>query len=117
MLRAEAAWAYEIRMEQEKGEVVQTGPATPWHRGNADLGIVETATVTDAGLIVMGVGPRTRVDEAVSGSTLRRVLRRAKMPVLVLPVIAGAHEWFDQMTEEDAFGTSSTADATARRAA
>jgi nucleotide-binding universal stress UspA family protein len=85
--------------------------------GEAGLGIVETATVTDADLIVMGVAPRTRIDEAVSGSTLRGVLRRAKTPVLVLPVIAGAHEWIDEVTEEEAFSTRSTADAMARRAA
>jgi nucleotide-binding universal stress UspA family protein len=85
--------------------------------GEAGLGIVETARVTDADLIVMGVAPRTWIDEAVSGSTLRGVLRRAKMPVLVLPVIAGAHEWIDEMGEEDAFRVPSTADAMARRAA
>ena len=85
--------------------------------GNADLGIVETATVTDADLIVMGVAPRTWIDEAVSGSTLRGVLRRAKMPVLVLSVIGGAHEWIDEMGEENAFRFPSTADAMARRAA
>jgi nucleotide-binding universal stress UspA family protein len=85
--------------------------------GDAGLGIVETARVTDADLIVMGVAPRTWIDEAVSGSTLRGVLRRAKMPVLVLPVIAGAHEWIDEMGEEDAFRVPSTADAMARRAA
>jgi nucleotide-binding universal stress UspA family protein len=85
--------------------------------GDADRGIVETATVTDADLIVMGVSPRTWIDEAVSGSTLRGVLRRAKAPVLVLPVIAGAHEWIDEVSDEGAFKTPSNADAMARRAA
>jgi nucleotide-binding universal stress UspA family protein len=84
--------------------------------GDADRGIVETATETAADLIVMGVAPRTWIDEAVSASTLRGVLRRAKTPVLVLPVIAGAHEWID-VNEEDAFSVPSTADAMARRAA
>ena len=85
--------------------------------GDADRGILETATTTGADLIVMGVAPRTWIDETVSASTLRGVLRRAKTPVLVLPVIAGAHEWIDEVTEEDAFRTPSTADAMARRAA
>jgi nucleotide-binding universal stress UspA family protein len=84
--------------------------------GDADRGIVEIATETAADLIVMGVAPRTWIDKAVSGSTLRGVLRRAKTPVLVLPVIAGAHEWID-VNEEDAFSVPSTTDATARRAA
>jgi nucleotide-binding universal stress UspA family protein len=81
--------------------------------GEAGPGIVETARVTDADLIVMGVAPRTWIDEAVSGSTLRGVLRRAKTPVLVLPVIAGAHEWIDEVNEDDAFRTPSTAHAMA----
>jgi nucleotide-binding universal stress UspA family protein len=85
--------------------------------GDADRAILETATKTGADLIVMGVAPRTWIDETISASTLRGVLRRAKTPVLVLPVIAGAHEWIDEVTEEDAFRTPSTADAMARRAA
>lgn len=85
--------------------------------GDADRGIVETATETAADLIVMGVAPRTWIDEVVSGSTLRGVLRRAKTPVLVLPVIAGAHEWIDAVNEEEAFTIPSTADTMARRAA
>jgi nucleotide-binding universal stress UspA family protein len=84
--------------------------------GDADRGIVETATGTAADLIVVGVAPRTWIDEAVSRSTLRGVLRRTKTPVLVLPVIAGAHEWIDEVIEEGAFKTPSTADAMARRA-
>ena len=30
---------------------------------------------------------------ALVGSTLRHVLRRATVPVLVVPVVAGAHTW------------------------
>jgi nucleotide-binding universal stress UspA family protein len=82
---------------------------------DADRGIVETATETDADLIVMGVAPRTWIDEAVFGSTLRGVLRRAKTPVLVVPV-AGAHEWIDEVNAEDAFKTPSTADVIRRAA-
>jgi len=44
----------------------------------------------------MGVPPRTRFDEVLSGSTLRNVLRRATIPVLVLPVPAGAYEWLGE---------------------
>jgi nucleotide-binding universal stress UspA family protein len=83
--------------------------------GDAAGGIVETATETAADLILMGVAPRSWIDEAVSGSTLRRVLRRAKTPVLVVPVISGAHQWIDEV-EDDVLETPSTGEA-ARRAA
>jgi len=68
--------------------------------GEAFRGIVATAKETHADLIVMGVAPRTRFDEALSGSTLRAVLRRATVPVLVVPVVGGAHEWIDDVQEE-----------------
>lgn len=70
--------------------------------GDAPLGIIETATSTAADLIVMGVAPRTRIDEVVFGSTLRAVLRRATQPVLVLPVVAGAYEWIDGVPDDTA---------------
>jgi nucleotide-binding universal stress UspA family protein len=85
--------------------------------GDAHRGIVDTATETAADLIVMGVAPRTWIDEAVSGSTLRGVLRRAKTPVLVVPVIAGAHEWIDAVNQEDTFDIAPIAAAPTRRAA
>jgi len=61
--------------------------------GDPHLGILDVASQLQADLIVMGGPPRGRVDEVLFGSTLRRVLRRATSPVLVLPVVAGAHEW------------------------
>ena len=61
--------------------------------GEPHQGILDVASLVGADLIVMGVPPRGRVDEALFGSTLRGVLRRATTPVLVLPVVAGAHEW------------------------
>ena len=84
--------------------------------GDASRGIVETAAVTAADLIVMGVAPRSWIDEVVSGSTLRAVLRRATAPVLVLPVVGGAHGWIDEV-EEDPVRMPSTADEMTRRAA
>jgi nucleotide-binding universal stress UspA family protein len=85
--------------------------------GPTDRGILDIAAKTGADLIVMGVAPRTWIDEAVFGSTLRGVLRRAKTPVLVLPVVAGGHEWIDVVNEDGAAATSSTLDAMVRRAA
>lgn len=61
--------------------------------GHPHVGILDTASEVDADLIVMGVPPRSRLDEVLFGSTLRHVLRRATVPVLVLPVLAGAHKW------------------------
>lgn len=61
--------------------------------GEPHRGIIDVATEIEADLIVMGVPPRGRIDEVLFGSTLRGVLRRATTPVLVLPVVAGAHEW------------------------
>jgi nucleotide-binding universal stress UspA family protein len=55
--------------------------------------ILDVASEVGADLLVMGVPPRSRLEELVSGSTLQRVLRRTKVPVLVLPVPAGAYEW------------------------
>ncbi len=69
--------------------------------GDAHRGIVDVAKETAADLIVMGVAPRTWVDEVVSGSTLRAVMRRAKAPILVLPIIAGAHDWIDESDSGD----------------
>jgi nucleotide-binding universal stress UspA family protein len=61
--------------------------------GNPAQGILHVASEVQADLIVMGVPPRDRVDEVLFGSTLRAVVRRATIPVLVLPVVAGAYEW------------------------
>ena len=58
--------------------------------------ILDVASEVDADLIVMGVPPRSRLDEVLFGSTLRRVLRGTKIPVLVLPVPAGAYHWLEQ---------------------
>lgn len=58
--------------------------------GVADGAILETATRSDADLIVMGTAHRSRLDRVLFGSTLRRVLRRATVPVLVMPPVGRA---------------------------
>jgi nucleotide-binding universal stress UspA family protein len=90
MLRDRAAQASERLREKIPAEVrVDTRVATSApHRA-----ILDVAAEVDADVIVMGVAPRSRVDEVLFGSTLRRVLRSAKVPVLVLPVPAGAFKW------------------------
>jgi nucleotide-binding universal stress UspA family protein len=64
--------------------------------GHPHHGILAIASEVDADLIVMGVAPRSRIDEVLFGSTLRGVLRRAQTPVLVVPVLAGAYRWLDE---------------------
>ena len=64
--------------------------------GDPHRGIVDIASEVKADLIVMGVPPRSRFDEVLFGSTLRTVLRRARIPVLVLAVLAGAYRWLDE---------------------
>jgi nucleotide-binding universal stress UspA family protein len=66
--------------------------------GDSHHGILDIASEVRADLIVIGVPPRSRFDEVLFGSTLRGVLRRAKTPVLVLPVLAGAYKWLDETT-------------------
>jgi nucleotide-binding universal stress UspA family protein len=68
--------------------------------GEPAASIAATAAASAADLIVMGVAPRTWIDEVLFGSTLRAVLRKAQTPVLVLPVVGGMHEWIDSVTGE-----------------
>ena len=67
--------------------------------GDAHRLIVDTVTESQADLIVMGVAPRSWMDEMVSGSTLRAVLRDATAPVLVVPVVAGDYDWVDEVQQ------------------
>ena len=61
--------------------------------------ILNKAAEVNADLIVMGVAPRTGLDQAVFGSTLRRVILHANVPVLVIPVVGGAYEWRDHLED------------------
>ena len=61
--------------------------------GIADGAILDSAERSDADVIVIGVRRRSWLDRLVFGSTLRRVLRGARIPVLVVPVTAGGHPW------------------------
>lgn len=63
--------------------------------GPADRAILEVAGRTDPDVIVIGVAHRSWLDRVVFGSTLRRTLRRAAAPILVVPVVAGADTWRD----------------------
>ena len=84
--------------------------------GDAHRLIVDTVAKSGADLIVMGVAPRSWMDEMASGSTLRAVLRHATVPVLVVPVVAGDYEWVDEF-QDDSTRTALTTNAMTRRAA
>ena len=64
--------------------------------GNAHRWILDVASEVNGDLIVMGVAPRNRLDELLFGSTVRNVLRLAKIPVLMIPVPAGAYKWLEE---------------------
>jgi nucleotide-binding universal stress UspA family protein len=85
--------------------------------GDAAAGIVSAASETDADVIVMGVAPRSWLDRSALGSTLARVLRRARIPVLVIPVIGGEQEWSETTVVEDVKGRNASPVTTARIAA
>jgi nucleotide-binding universal stress UspA family protein len=61
--------------------------------GVADGAILDVAARREADMIVIGAAHRSWLDRMAFGSTLRRVLRQATAPVLVVPVTAGAHPW------------------------
>jgi nucleotide-binding universal stress UspA family protein len=85
--------------------------------GDPGPAIVSAAFEEDAELVVIGVTPRTALDQWAVGSTLRRVLRRARTPVLVVPVIAGAEQWYENTFGENAIGGRAERSLSARSAA
>jgi universal stress protein A len=48
-------------------------------------GILHAAAQASADLVVLGIMPRTGLDEVLNGSTSRAILRRARCPVLLVP--------------------------------
>ena len=82
--------------------------------GDPGPAIVSAASEADTDLVVMGVAPRTALDQWVFGSTLSTVLRRARTPVLVVPVIGGAEQWYENTFGEDAIRALAERSLTAR---
>jgi nucleotide-binding universal stress UspA family protein len=85
--------------------------------GVADGAILGIAARNDADLVVMGIAHRSWLDRLLFGSILRRLLRRATVPVLVVPVVAGAHTWPDEPRVEQVSGRVWTESAVDRVAA
>jgi nucleotide-binding universal stress UspA family protein len=63
--------------------------------GDAARAILTSVTEGNADILVMGVAPRHSIDRWLFGSTLSHVLRRTKIPVLVVPVVGGSERWSD----------------------
>ncbi len=64
--------------------------------GDTNRAILEIASRTDPDVIVMGIAHRSWLARVVLGSTLRRVLRRATVPVLLVPTVAGTETWLNE---------------------
>jgi nucleotide-binding universal stress UspA family protein len=84
-----------------RGDLLRMIPANAFRRAQVErvVGsglphqrILQTASETNADLIVLGMTRRTRLDEIVNGSTSRAVLRRAICPVLLVPTSKVAAE-------------------------
>jgi nucleotide-binding universal stress UspA family protein len=78
--------------------------------------ILANAQLSAADLIAMGTARRSWFDRVLFGSTLRRVLRRTTVPVLAIPVVAGAHPWPNEVVVDQVSAGWST-DAAGRVAA
>jgi nucleotide-binding universal stress UspA family protein len=55
-------------------------------KGNVVDTILETADAKDCDIIVMGQHTRSTLEETFLGSTTRRLLRRSRIPVLLVPL-------------------------------
>jgi nucleotide-binding universal stress UspA family protein len=89
------------RLESQARRLGQAAAVADVVTGAAAAGIVRAASETNADVIVMGVAPGAWLDRALFGSTLSGVLRRAEVPVLVIPVVGGAEEWSEEGVGQD----------------
>ena len=105
------------RLESQARRFGQADAVAHVVTGDAATGIVSAASETNADVIVMGVAPRPWLDRSLFGSTLAGVLRRAEVPVLVIPVVGGAEEWSEDTVGEDVLAGVPSQSWTARIAA
>ena len=95
------------RLESQARRFGQAAAVASVVTGDAVPGILSAVSETNADVIVMGVASRAWFDRLLFGSTLGGVLRRAEVPVLVIPVVGGAEEWSDAVGEEVMAGVPS----------
>ena len=105
------------RLESQASRFGQADAVAHVVTGDAAAGILSAASDTNADVIVMGVAPRAWLDRALFGSTLGGVLRRAGVPVLVIPVVGGAEEWSDEAVGQDVLAGVPSLSTTVRIAA
>jgi nucleotide-binding universal stress UspA family protein len=79
----------EVQRESGSSQRVVTSVQT----GVANHTILDVAQEIKADLIVMGNARRGLFDRAIVGSTSRRVINRARCPVLLVPSVAGTYDW------------------------
>ncbi len=78
----------ELRMTAERMPLPRDRVATHLAQGDAALAILELAGKTRCDCIVMGTHGRTGLRHLVMGSVAEQVVRRARLPVLVIPTLA-----------------------------
>lgn len=78
----EAAFTY---LQNSKNHLGDTNIRTMVKEGDfADM-IIETAELTDADILVLGSHSRRWLEKVVMGSVTENVMKRAKMPLLIVP--------------------------------
>lgn len=83
----EALGAFAEKAEEDFGAVKVTMDEIVVVRGNVVEEIVNEATERNCDLIVMGYHARGKLEEAFLGSTTRRVLRRSRIPVMLVRLV------------------------------
>jgi nucleotide-binding universal stress UspA family protein len=86
----EASWLAEDALEELRTSLEGRGLAVEVEvrhglPGEAAATLLAVADEIGADLIVLGMRPRTKLDEIVSGSVLHEVMHRAECPVLAVP--------------------------------
>ncbi len=109
--------AVEARLERMAASLGASHAQAVALSGDPYRGLLRTADESGAALVVVGASPRTRLHEVVFGSTLRAVLRRARVPVLVVPVSASGQARSEDEAGTDRPGGTSRVVAFRRRAA
>jgi nucleotide-binding universal stress UspA family protein len=105
------------RLESQAGRLGHADAVAHVVTGDAAAGIVSAASEASADVIVMGVASRTWLTRSIFCSTLGSVLRKASIPVLIIPVMGGEEQWSDTAIVEGAMEGVPSSSTTERIAA
>ncbi len=83
----EALGAFAEKAEEDYGDVKVAMDEIVVVRGNVVEEIISEAAERNCDLIVMGYHARGKLEEAFLGSTTRRVLRRSRIPVMLVRLV------------------------------